>query len=433
MTELIKDIAVGKKVTIEGIMNITEKFSDASKKTYLVINLHDSTGDSIFINVFNSSPFFDKLSNYEFVYGALTFKTSQNGEFTNYNILEFAEKPKPIVSPFNIESLKLHFKQHINSIVDTRLRDIIVELFKDKFITTNFFIAPANIDSGYSYECGLLVHVTRMLDLLENTVQTLSYFDAFKMESESPLKMNLDMLKVAAILHDLGKIQSYEQKLKIDKTMDGILFEDSYLSMRIADKLISNSELTDEEQQLLLHVVGAAKGSVSYGASHSPRTLEAYILSYIDKLDYHVSLFETLGRNAEQNVLVKNNQKQYVLLSFDDVVPEEVKKPSSNEEQQNEGESNEESTSDEQSAQDEETKSNEESNDDDKTSESSVEELTDESTESNGTDETVVKDDTEGHTDDDGTLNEQKTETLEDVFENTELTNKQEIDYRFKN
>lgn len=429
MTDLIKDIAVGKKTSIEGIMNITEKYSEASKKNYLVVNLHDTAGDSIFINVFNSSPFFDKLSNYEFVYGELTFKTSQNGEFTNYNILEFAEKPKPIISPFNIESLKVHFKEHINSIVDVRLRNIIVELFKDKVITTNIFIAPANVDSGYNYECGLLVHITRMLDLLETTVQSLSYFDSFKMEDESLLKLNLDMLKVAVILHDLGKIQSYEQKFKIDKTMDGILFEDSYLSMRIADKLVSNSDLTIEEQQLLLHAVGAAKGSVNFGASHSPRTLEAYVLSFIDKLDYHVALFETMGRNIGETVLAKNNQKQYVLLSFDDVVPEEVKNPPTQSDSKdedadkNDEDSNQEENSDE--------TSNQETPD---SSEGLSEEKTDKSTDD---EEKAVTEDLNGVKDESESVGndepvEEKTETLEDVFENTDLTNKQEIDYRFK-
>lgn len=432
MTEFIKDIAVGKKTTIEGIMNITEKFSEASKKKYLVVNLHDNAGDSIFVNVFNSSPFFDKLSNYEFVYGELTFKTSQNGEFTNYNILEFVEKPKPIISPFDIEALKVHLKEHINSIVDTRLRNVIVELFKDKTIATNIFIAPANVDSGYSYECGLLVHITRMLDLLENTIQTLTYFDSFKMESESPLKMNLDMLKVAAILHDLGKIQSYEQKLKIDKTMDGILFEDSYLSMRIADKLVSNSELTNEEQQLLLHVIGAAKGSVNFGASHSPRTLEAYILSFIDKLDYHVSLFETMGRNAEQNVLVKNNQKQYVLLSFDDVIPEEVKNPSE--------ETAETSNSEESKKEDDLTEESDKKETSTETdSETQEGQVNKEPAKSTDEDEKVVTgesgDNDDSKKNDEGnveTSDEENPKTLEDVFENTELTNKQGIDYRFK-
>ena len=60
-----------------------------------------------------------------------------------------------------------------------------------------FFIAPAAKDNHHNYESGLLQHSVEVTNI------ALSIASNFK-------NINLDLLTTGALLHDIGKVKTYE-------------------------------------------------------------------------------------------------------------------------------------------------------------------------------------------------------------------------------
>ena len=113
------------------------------------------------------------------------------------------------------------------------------------------------------------------------------------------LNPNIKVLKIAALLHDIGREKEKKDHLKINH---------ADISAQIALEFLNNNQLGIHEKEIhkIIHCIRAH----SYSNNIIPGTLEAKILSDADKLDAlgAIGLYRTIGYTIKKN----GNLKQVI-------------------------------------------------------------------------------------------------------------------------
>ena len=111
------------------------------------------------------------------------------------------------------------------------------------------------------------------------------------------LNVNIKVLKIAALLHDIGRNKKDITKEKKNH---------AEVSSELADKYLSsqNFNISEEELKNVIHCIR----SHSYSNDLPPRTLEAKILSDADKLDAigAIGLYRTIGYTVKNEGTIIN-------------------------------------------------------------------------------------------------------------------------------
>lgn len=106
------------------------------------------------------------------------------------------------------------------------------------------------------------------------------------------LGANMVILKISALLHDIGRIKENNDPLKRNH---------AELSKEIAEQFLRSSELnlTETDINAILHCISTH----SFSNNNSPLTIEAKILSDADKLDAigAIGLYRTIGYTIKNN------------------------------------------------------------------------------------------------------------------------------------
>jgi uncharacterized protein len=101
------------------------------------------------------------------------------------------------------------------------------------------------------------------------------------------LKANLSILQIASLLHDIGRI--HEKNIAKNKK------NHAELSAKLANEFLKSKDfsLSQEEYKQIIHCIR----SHSFSNKSNPQTLEAKILSDVDKLDAlgAIGLYRTIG------------------------------------------------------------------------------------------------------------------------------------------
>lgn len=122
------------------------------------------------------------------------------------------------------------------------------------------------------------IHVERVYDL------------SIKIGKE--LNANLDILKISVLLHDIGRIEEMDDKLK--RNHADISAEKAYKFL-----YTQNLNLSPDDIDKIIHCIKAH----SFSNNITPETLEAKILSDADKLDAlgAIGLYRTIGFTIKNN------------------------------------------------------------------------------------------------------------------------------------
>ena len=311
----VKDLVAGQEAIITGAVTVKKAKTKKKNEPYINLRIADATG-SVFINVWQDSPHFEAVSG--LVDGQKIEAHVMCKDVSSYadvNLLSFQPVQQNKEEVVDREALKNELRSIIEGMEDKQLRSLVSNVFKRKEVIDNFFTAPATLMSGYSFTGGLLAHVVRTAKLSKAIAEVANNW-SFNTDSKTT-KLNADLLVCASILHDVGKILAFKQsEYRIDKTMYGELFEDSYLTMRIINEEIEKAKLTHEKRLLLEHVIGSAKGKQGYGALHIPRTKEAILFHFIDAMDSQLANFEHLSRSSEGELFAQLFQKTFYLGDF---------------------------------------------------------------------------------------------------------------------
>jgi 3'-5' exoribonuclease len=162
----------------------------------------------------------------------------------------------------------------IHSIKNIHLRSLLKEILGPSEAQTAFFDAPAAKLYHHAYVGGLLEH---SLNIARQVVGVARRYP----------ELDRDLVATVALLHDIGKIESYAPKGGVfDFTDTGRLLGHIYVGAARVDQAISRVEGFPEELRLrVIHAILAHHGERAKGSPVTPRTPEAIALHYADNLD----------------------------------------------------------------------------------------------------------------------------------------------------
>ncbi|MBN1317492.1 MAG: HD domain-containing protein [Anaerolineales bacterium] len=163
--------------------------------------------------------------------------------------------------------------------VQDPLRQLLTDVLLEPIFLQKFSDAPAATIMHHAYVGGLLHH-------------TLSMIPFCRLVAENYPMIDLDLLIAGVLLHDVGKVFSYETgpsfPITDDERLTGHITRGIILVDRAMDKI---DGFPDELRQSLVHMLISHHGSQEWGSPVTPRTLEAVILHQIDMLDSRIQGF----------------------------------------------------------------------------------------------------------------------------------------------
>ena len=164
----------------------------------------------------------------------------------------------------------------INTIDDVHYKNLLTEIFNDGIMRRKFSLAPAAKLWHHSYVGGLAEHTLNVTNMCRAACEI--YDDIDK-----------DLLITGALLHDIGKADTYSMENFFDYTDEGRLIG----HIIIADKIICNKiarleNFPAEKRRLIRHLVLSHQGTYEQASPVLPQTLEANILYIMDLLDSRV-------------------------------------------------------------------------------------------------------------------------------------------------
>lgn len=316
----IRDLKTNKGVqTILANLSVTEA-KTKSGKVYLKMEFED--GDKAIIMIWDTDPKYEEykaLGDNILVEAELEYiKTNASG-YDDFKLHGYTKKERPsLIDCVEIEKLKNELKAIICNMKNDNLKSIAFELCKDKDLLEALFEAPATEKSAYSFKGGLLAHIVRLCKAIIALSEVYNTWDFNKGGFNETL--DTDLLIVCALLHDIGKVNYYEfNSNAVQKPFEGELLGDSFLSATILMDVLNKCELSKEQRTLIVHAVTSSKGTLSFGALNVPRTKEANVFHFLERIDTTMGNFEYMQRVSLGSEFQKLHEKQYCLLNFDEL------------------------------------------------------------------------------------------------------------------
>ena len=181
------------------------------------------------------------------------------------------------------EQLLQQFQKLVDSVAHPFLRSLLRKFFEDEAFIKSFSEAPAAKQWHHGYLGGLLEHtlgVTTVCDRLAKLYP-----------------VDRDLLVTAALLHDIGKVDSYEHGPGFEFTDVGRLIGHIVLgSQMVAEKIRSFPQFPEELALRLQHLILSHQGALEQASPVVPMTREAFLLYYADEIDSKLNAFERIYR-----------------------------------------------------------------------------------------------------------------------------------------
>jgi 3'-5' exoribonuclease len=259
------------------LLAVLEEATDRNSNSYLKITLRDKTGDiearywrvpsgvAERLSVGEGVAVTGQVEDYR---GVLQIKV--NGVFPceledKADYMPSSRRPR--------EELIDELQRLISSIKNPHLKRLLKELLGSPDAQSQFFDAPAA--KVYHHACvgGLLEH---SLDVARQVVFVARRYP----------ELDRDLGATVALLHDIGKVDSYESQGAFDFTDVGRLLGHIYIGAAHVDRAISQIEGFPEELRMrVIHAILAHHGEQEKGSPVTPRTPEAIVLHNADNLD----------------------------------------------------------------------------------------------------------------------------------------------------
>ncbi|MBN1583561.1 MAG: HD domain-containing protein [Anaerolineae bacterium] len=161
----------------------------------------------------------------------------------------------------------------ISSIKNPYLRQLLKAVLADADFQKRFLLATAA--KTYHHACigGLLEH---SLDVVRQVVLIAQRYP----------EIDRDLAATVALLHDIGKVDSYSSRGDFEMTDEGKLLGHIYMGTARVERAMDNIENFPQELRLrVLHALLAHHGEKQKGSPVIPCTPEAIVLHYADNLD----------------------------------------------------------------------------------------------------------------------------------------------------
>jgi 3'-5' exoribonuclease len=215
-------------------------------------------------------------------YGAkITIRSIRAAADDEFDHSELAEGPE--VPP---ERLEAALRELLDTIQNRHLRALLDRFFgADTAVWRRFRVAPAAKYYHQAYRHGLLDH-------------TVSVAQAVSAAAGAFPGVDRDVAITGALLHDVGKIQAYnDDPLAIDLTDAGRLQGEIPLGYYLVRRAIESIDGFEPQLgQAILHIVLSHHGTLANGSPVVPATREATLVHMIDNLGGRLGSFDRIER-----------------------------------------------------------------------------------------------------------------------------------------
>ena len=143
-----------------------------------------------------------------------------------------------------------------------------------------FKIFPAAVAHHHAYLHGLLEHtlgVARSAKAVAQSYQGTAY------------EPDLDIVVAGALLHDLGKLDTYALDPGPESTLEGTVLDHIATGYARFVRLADEFKLTPLTRTLLAHIILSHHGQKEFGSPVLPATPEAMIVAAADNLDFYLN------------------------------------------------------------------------------------------------------------------------------------------------
>jgi 3'-5' exoribonuclease len=158
-----------------------------------------------------------------------------------------------------------------NEIRGPRLRATLDLFYTDDDFRTRYQECPASLAGHHAELGGLLKHTTEVAAIGRAIAKV--------------CRADLDLVLAGVLLHDIGKLESYSWRGAFDMTVRGSLYGHVVLgTLMLEDRVRSADPMpcTEQELDILHHLILSHHGKLEFGAPVPPMTLEAEVLHYAD-------------------------------------------------------------------------------------------------------------------------------------------------------
>lgn len=172
-------------------------------------------------------------------------------------------------------------------IAKPRLKAVVDLFYDDDEFRTQYGACPAAVRGHHAALGGLLKHTTEVA-AIARTIARVSGADS-------------DLVLAGALLHDIGKLESYRWDGIFAHTDSGRLIGHVVLGALMLDQRLAETETpvcTDLERDLLLHLILSHHGQLTFGSPVAPITLEAEVLHWADNASAKTASMADVLRDA---------------------------------------------------------------------------------------------------------------------------------------
>jgi len=197
--------------------------------------------------------------------------------------------PSVFISQSNINSkeLKKELLKLINSINDKAYKNLVLNIFNDKFME-RFLKAPAAMHIHHAYIGGLAEHTIEVAKLCYNACKVYNEIDK-------------DLVIVGALLHDIGKVEEFYINDGIEKSDEGEFLGHIFIGAALVREEAKVLDFDKTKLNKILHIILSHHGEIEWGSPVTPRTKEAQIVFTMDNLSAKIQQFSEIMERDREN------------------------------------------------------------------------------------------------------------------------------------
>ena len=285
----LKTMKNGDHISLRMVLTKAEIRKTKTNKPYLQATFSDGT-DTVAGNIWDWAAALPELGVYDVTAVAgeymgkkqlnnIVMRWSDNQDKSAFGI-KYTDDVQGYVTMFN---------NFLSRIKNETLRNIVADVYSQ--VTTSFATASSAIGVHHVGAGGNLAHTCEVA-LLSSTIacslQVLGY------------DVNEDLCIAGALLHDVGKIDTYEiDGPAVNMSTDGTLLDHIALGFnRLQQSVVAQQH--PDITRLLGHIILSHHGSKEFGSPVTPKFMEAYVVNYADGISAMMDTLHSYNTKAEE-------------------------------------------------------------------------------------------------------------------------------------
>src|ERR1700739_915694 len=277
-TTFIKDLVADQSITSFFLVHEKEVRNTTGGKPYLRMELGDRSG-TIEARMWDQFEAFAKgVSRDDFVKVQARVEIYRNRPQLSLQQFRLA-KPEEIDladflphTPYNVEDMYKQLLAYADEMKNPWLKKLVLKVCSDPQVAVRFKRAPAAKVMHHAYLGGLLEHVVGVCGLAKQVAAHYPELDG-------------DLLLMAAMLHDVGKLEELCYERSVSYTTEGQLLGHIVMELETVTKAIESIEgFPDKLKTVVQHILISHHGQYEFGSPKLPMIREALVFAFMDDM-----------------------------------------------------------------------------------------------------------------------------------------------------